>query len=180
MVCFNSGMHRTSLSYELALLNLKDCANLDQCICVYDFRPNGLELHKSWQTLRTERMEARAILRRFGYNVSHRELSEVNGADLNKYSAAVVQIYGAAIASNQKSSQDVILRGNWTINTISHVANTLPKDYILTWQVLGSNNSSYASSFYLQFISTKRSVEVRQEMHSCCCTAYTLLLFSFL
>ncbi|KAL6408774.1 hypothetical protein AUP68_07720 [Ilyonectria robusta] len=60
---------QVSMACELASLNLEDCANLDQCICIHDFRSDGLELHKSWQAFRIKRMETRAILRRFGYHV---------------------------------------------------------------------------------------------------------------
>lgn len=92
------------------MLNLKGCAYLDQCIRVHGFRPDGLELHENYQGLRIKRMETRAILRHFGYNVSHCESLE--STMLIKCRAAVVQIYGAAIAAGQKSDADIILRGN--------------------------------------------------------------------
>jgi hypothetical protein len=61
------------MTYGLALLNLVDCANLDQRICIHDFRSHGLELLENWQSFRIKRMESRATLRCFGYNASHCE-----------------------------------------------------------------------------------------------------------
>lgn len=62
-------------------------------------------------------MESWATLRYFGCNVSHYASLEGHKALIYMgYSAAVVQIYGAATASDANASKEVILRGNLTMN----------------------------------------------------------------
>lgn len=62
---------QVSMICERLSLKVEDCATVDQCICIYDFRSDGLELHKIWQAFGFKCMETWAVLRRFGYNVSH-------------------------------------------------------------------------------------------------------------
>lgn len=63
-------MYKAPMRYGSALLNLEDCANLDQRICIHDSRSHGLELLENLQGFGIKRMESWATLRYFGYSVS--------------------------------------------------------------------------------------------------------------